>query len=182
MVSLVETLIDLEDDPNWHAARLLILLKAFGGRQGTLKIRGLTKLVKLDFLLRYPVYFERALEAKGISSDIVKIKEYERKSVESSMIRYYYGPWDPRYRIFVNFLVGKGLSEVEVSDRTILIGLTPMGVDLASKISESRDFADITQRAQILKQHFNIGAMNLKDFIYETFPEIVSLKLGETIE
>lgn len=181
-MNLFRFLSELEEDSNLHTARLLVLLKEFAGRKGDRRINGLTKLVKLDFLLRYPVYMERALECKGISKDIVELQEYERKSVESTMIRFHYGPWDPRYYSFINLLVGRGLCEVNVKGRTVFIGLTQKGHETASKLSQQEEFTSIADRAQVLKKHFDISGGNLKTFIYETFPEIVSLKLGEVIK
>lgn len=181
-MNLFEILTNLEDNYDIHSARLLILLKAFAGKEGDKMINGLTKLVKLDFLLRYPVYLERALQAVQASSSAVKVLDHERKSVESSMIRYRYGPWDPRYRRFINLLVGKGLLTVELKKRTIKIGLTATGFEKALTLSKKKEFADIESRAHLLKKHFDIGATGLKDFIYDTFPEIVSLELGEEIK
>ena len=40
---------------------------------------------------------------------------------------------------------------------------------------------EVSDRTRVIKRHFNIGGTSLKDFIYETFPEIVSLRLGEEI-
>ena len=186
MIDLLNALIDLEEDPVLHASRLLILLNVFRGTEDS-KIKGLTKVVKLDFLLRYPVYLERALKARDAqsTSNALNIKEYERKSVESSMIRYKYGPWDPRYRAFINYLVAKGLAEVEVQiiprQKTIYVGLTSKGIDLATKLEINKDFEDIIIRSKILKRHFDKNAMWLERFIYDTFPEIGSMKMGETI-
>lgn len=180
-MNFLQILIKLEENPDMHIARILILLKEFAGREGEGRVSGLTKLAKLDFLLRYPVYLGRALESKGISSDIVRIEDYEIKSVESSMIRYRYGPWDPRYRLFLNLLTAKDLTSVNVSNRTIMIGLTPAGIEKALRLSEDDNFKDVVYRARLLKKYFDMSGTRLKDFIYETFPEIVSLKLGEGI-
>jgi hypothetical protein len=181
-LNLFRLLTELEDDPSLHTARLLVLMREFAGNNQTGKINGITKLVKLDFLLRYPVYLERALKKKGVTKEDVATSEYERKSVESKMIRFHYGPWDPRYHAFINLLVGRGLCEVNVSGRTIFIGLTEKGYQTASQLSKTEEFAIFADRSKILKKHFDIGGGNLKNFIYETFPEIVSLKLGEIIE
>jgi hypothetical protein len=181
-MDLLEFLIDIEEDPSIHAARLLVILKEFAGEKGDKKINGLTKLVKLDFLLRYPVYLERALVAKGLKTECVEVKDFERKSVESSMIRYHYGPWDHRYRAFINILIGKGLAEVEVEGNTIMIGITEKGIELAGNICTMPEFQDTVKRSLILRKAFEkTGAMALKEFIYSTFPEIVSLKKGEVI-
>jgi hypothetical protein len=186
MIDLLTALIDLEEDPALHASRLLVLLNTFRGKNES-RMKGLTKLVKLDFLLRYPVYLERALKARDAqsTSKSLNIKEYERKSVESSMIRYRYGPWDHRYRAFINYLVAKGLAEVEVQtiprQKTIFVELTSKGKEMAMQLECSKDFEDIAIRSKVLKRHFDKNAMWLERFIYDTFPEIASMKMGETI-
>jgi hypothetical protein len=122
-MNLFYILADLENNDDLHEGRLLVLLSIFVGRKGKNTINGLTKLAKLDFLLRYPVFLERALR-KLNHSVAVDIAEHERISVESTMVRYRYGPWDFRYRRFINLLVAKGLVTVYVQGRTIHIGLT----------------------------------------------------------
>ena len=115
MKSLFDIFIELEENDDMHMGRLLILLNAFAGRTGKGTIKGLTKLAKLDFLLRYPVYLERALSIKKAPTSKARVAEHERKSVESKMIRYKYGPWDFRYRRFINLLVSKELAHVSVT-------------------------------------------------------------------
>ena len=181
-MNLFNLLASLEEDYEVHTARLLILLRAFAGKKGDKTINGLTKLVKLDFLLRYPVCLERALRAVGGSTNSVNVLYHERKNVESSMIRYRYGPWDPRYRRFINLLVGKGLTKVSFKKRTVKLGLTATGLEKASILCKNSNFEDVSSRALLLKRHFDMGGTRLKEFIYETFPEIVSLQLGEEIK
>src|SRR5262249_7417637 len=96
IMDFVRTVADLDQTPELEIARLLLLLDAFAedGQSGA--IEGLTKLAKLDFLLRYPVMLERALKAKGHSIREVQLEDYERHSVESEMVRYRFGPWDHR--------------------------------------------------------------------------------------
>jgi hypothetical protein len=181
-LKLLEALMQLEENPNIHAARLLILLKEFCGEKNDKKIEGITKLVKLDFLLRYPIYLSKALATQKVDEKEVRIQEYEEHSVESKMIRFKYGPWDPRYRKFINILVGKGLCMVETKADTIIIGLTTEGVVLANQLSNLEEFKDVANRAILLRRHLNMRAMKLKEFIYETFPQITSYQYGETIE
>jgi hypothetical protein len=97
-MNLFECMQMLEEDTNFHMARLLILLKACGGRNGEQTVAGLTKLAKLDFLLRYPTYLERALSAKGKKTVKAQVTDSDRSSIESAMVRFKYGPWDFRYR------------------------------------------------------------------------------------
>src|SRR4051812_33633398 len=121
-MDLISTIGSLEENDDLHLGRLLVLLGVFSGREGTGTIDGLTKLAKLDFFLRYPMYLERALRAREVAEPDVRISDHERQSVESAMVRYKYGPWDYRYRRFVNLLVALGLAYVAVDGRTIRIG------------------------------------------------------------
>ena len=180
-MNLFYILADLENNDDLHEGRLLVLLSIFVGRKGNNTINGLTKLAKLDFLLRYPVFLERALR-KLNQPVAVDIAEHERISVESTMVRYRYGPWDFRYRRFINLLVAKGLVTVNVQGRTIHIGLTDSGLNVAKRLSEDNAYHDLANRSRLLKKHFDWPPTKLMKFIYATFPEIVTLRLGEEIE
>jgi len=180
VIDIVEAVASLDYEPELHLARLLILLEAFGEHHGEV-IEGLTKLAKLDFLLRYPVLLERALEAKGRSSAAVGVLSHERSSVESTMVRYRFGPWDHRYREFLNVLVGRGLATVGTEGRTIVIGLTDLGRRIAAELKSVDSFRMDASRASILKRSFDNKASYLMNFIYETFPEILTLSSGGEI-
>jgi hypothetical protein len=180
-MNLLGTLSTLEENENLHLGRLLILLRAFVGENGDGTLEGLTKLAKLDFLLRYPIYLEQALLVKNASTKGLNILSHERKSVESGMVRYRYGPWDFRYRKWINILIAKGLANVRVDGKTIHIGLTDSGINKANSLIEEKAFMDMSLRATILKRHFDYKGTTLMKFVYKTFPEIASLKLGEEI-
>lgn len=173
----------LEGDDALHLGRILVLLRAFAGKTGNHPVEGLTKLAKLDFLLRYPTYLERALAAKDAKQqDQPDVHDYERNSVEAHMVRYRYGPWDYRYRRFLNILAGLGLVQINSERRTIVIRLTDNGLRAANQLAHDPSYESLTTRASLLKKHFNIGATNLMEFIYRTFPEVVSLNLGAKID
>jgi len=176
VIDFVQTVADLDQSPELHEARLLLLLGAFAedGQGGA--VEGLTKLAKLDFLLRYPVMLERALEAKGRSTREVQLDDHERHSVESEMVRYRFGPWDHRYREFLNILVAKGLASISIEGRKVVVMTTKQGRDLARQLSTDRRFEQYARRARLLKKHFDLTATTLMRFIYATFPEIVSLR------
>ena len=180
-MDLVEMIAELDAEPDLHAARLLVLISAFSDTGQEDAVEGLTKLAKLDFLLRYPVMLKRALAAKGRSTRDVQLEEHERLSVESEMVRYRFGPWDHRYREFLNILVGKGLVAMRVEGRKVVIALTQRGRELASELSASPAFQDYARRSSLLKRHFDVQATTLMRFIYETFPEVVSLRSNERI-
>lgn len=177
---LLESLSRLEQNDSLHLGRLLLILRALAAHDSERPIEGLTKLAKLDFLLRYPTYLERALEARHVSVKSVAIEEHEKRSVESAMVRYRFGPWDNRYRRFLNLLSAKGLIRVAVEGRKIVITLTEKGFETADQIALQDSFRQIDNRAQLLK-NFDLTATNLMNFIYETFPEIGSLRWGRTI-
>src|ERR1017187_8078998 len=101
----------------FHAARLILLFRncGIGGR-----IDGLTKMAKLDFFVRYPVFFAR-LDTTA--------PEGLKNRVESSMIRFHYGPWDPRYYRVLTYLEAKGLIGVTKSGRGYQFELSPLGKD-----------------------------------------------------
>lgn len=176
VMDLVEIIAELDIQPDLHAARLLLLIAAFSDAEQIRAVEGLTKLAKLDFLLRYPVMLERALIARGRSTRDVQLADHERLSVESQMVRYRFGPWDHRYREFLNILVGKGLVTVSVEGRKVVIALTQSGRTVASELGASPQFVDYARRSSILRSHFDIQATNLMRFIYDTFPEVVSLR------
>ncbi len=180
-MNVFRALSDLEANDHIHLARLLILLGAFSGAEGTGMIEGLTKLAKLDFLLRYPTYLERALRQRNKPTRKVQVAEYERLSVESSMVRFRYGPWDFRYRRFINLLVAKGLAKVDIKGKTVQVGLTSSGVQAADKLSSDERFGDLARRARLLKTHFNYKGTRLMKMIYRIFPEIATLRFGEEI-
>ena len=180
-MDLVETIAELDSQPDLHAARLLVLISAFADAVEGGPVEGLTKLAKLDFLLRYPVMLERALAAKGRSTRDVQLEDHERWSVESQMVRYRFGPWDHRYREFLNILIGKGLATVSLEGRKVVISLTERGRTLASDLSGSPEFRDYARRSALLKRHFDVQATTLMHFIYDTFPELASLRSNERI-
>jgi len=179
--SLVEIVTSLDSDEHIHLARILILLHSFAKEEGP-AIVGITKLAKLDFLLRYPAYFEKAIEARGGSTKNVEVEDYERLAVEAQMVRYRFGPWDHRYRRFLNTLAAKMLVSLRVHGRTIQIDITENGISMAQELEKMEEFGKIAERSKVLKRHLDIGATKIMEFIYETFPEIVSLEYNENIK
>jgi hypothetical protein len=182
MSDILRALIALEGDRRLHQARILVLLRAFVGNKNTATVEGLTKLAKLDFLLRYPTYLERAIAKRQGQVTKVAVRDEERLSVESRMVRYRYGPWDDRYRELLNELVGLDLAHVAVRGRTVHIGLTDHGLGKAQALSESPVFEDVARRAGLLRTNLNLSATGLMRFVYETFPEIADMRLREEIQ
>ncbi len=158
-------------------ARLLLLIEAFS--RGSKVLEGRTKLAKLDFFLRYPTYFARALEIKR--PDLVQITEIPQPDVESRMVRYRYGPWDPAYFALLGRLVGKGLVRSEPFSRGIGYRATDKGRVVAGAIQREPAWLDTSERVRILRKHFDLSGANLKKFIYQNFPEVTQATWGQSL-
>src|SRR5579859_2283600 len=114
----------------YHAARLLILIRYCGKPQGSGNVGpGLasrTLLAKLDFFLRYPSYLKRAREIlrKGELKKPDVLSPPESSSIESRMVRYFYGPWDHVYYSTLAYLTGKGLLHIDGRKQLEIFRLT----------------------------------------------------------
>lgn len=181
MTDTVGRLARLEDDSVAHEARLLILIASFSDGRESEGVRGLTKLAKLDFLLRYPTFLQRALRARKRSVQAVKLKDFETRSVESRMVRYRFGPWDHRYPEVLRRLSARGLIEVKKDGRTVVIRATTPGLAAVESLRATSNFEDVISRAGALRTHLDLTATNLVRFIYDTFPEVISLRSNEEI-
>lgn len=185
---LVKAVAETENLDDFHLGRLLVLLGSADARKSSAltkakAVEGITKLAKLDFLLRYPTSLERALEKLGRDPHDAKVLPRERTSIEAKMVRFRYGPWDARYRRWLGLLAARGLVSLGVQGNTVQIGLSDAGRELAAQFRGDPLFADLVQRADLVIRA--VGAMSatrLKDFVYEAVPEIVNLKWGEDIE
>ncbi|WP_330236473.1 hypothetical protein [Streptomyces sp. NBC_00566] len=164
-----------DDITDYHLARLLILLSYFG-RPGTGGLDGLTKLAKLDFLLRYPSFTDRLLASRNANWPLgCEPSSDEMQAVESRMIRYKYGPWDNRYYPLLGQLVGCGLAETVKGRGRVAIRLTESGVGLADALAHSEEWHVYAGRSEMLSKRFNLTGNALKKMIYESLPEAVDI-------
>ncbi len=158
-----------------HASRLLLLMK-FCGVNGN-KIVGLTKLAKLDFFVRYPSFF--SVIADHLGDD----HSSKYRSIESTMVRHHYGPWDKRYYQVIGFLESRGLVQVTKSKNTFEFILTEVGEGKITSLVKSGAFKEIVEHMTNVKR--TVGRKNgsqLKNLIYEVFKnEVKERKLGEYI-
>ncbi|MEG4202832.1 hypothetical protein QUA20_02725 [Microcoleus sp. Pol7_A1] len=169
---------NIETNDELHLGRILILLKTFAGQKQNIAIDGLDKLAELDFFLRYPVYLERALPARGTSSNKADIKDYERQSIEANTAYYSYKPWSVEYRRFISLLVAKDLVSLEFEKNIIKVTLSRKGIEVANSLSKKESYYIIEKRASILKQNFNLSSRNLITFMYENFPETQTFRVN----
>jgi hypothetical protein len=172
-----------ERSDDLHVGRLLLLLRAAGGRTGTNPIAGIMKLAKMDFLLRYPNCLARVLRATGSNLADAAIKPHERDTIEAKMVRFRYGPWDERYRRWIGLMVARGLSTTYAKGRTVHVRLTERGRDVADRLGELEEFTDLKRRGDLIAKSVGpMSATGLRDFIYKQFPELLDMRWGEEIE
>lgn len=158
-------------ESHYHEARILLLINQFTTDKSGLA--GLTKLAKLDFLLRYPAMLERLLpEGQTSWPQGSEPTQEERLAVESRMTRYKYGPWDQRYYSILGSLVARGLITYGDSSRAEFRA-TPQGTTAAASLVETPQWAVVSTRIKLLKRHFNKTGSALKKLIYEQLPDAV---------
>ena len=163
-----------------HLARLLLLVDAFGQATGT-GLDGLTKLAKLDFLLRYPGFLQSLLAKQHIAA-MVDLADHELQAISDPMIRYRYGPWDNRYYELLGGLVGRGLVEYVKGRGRVSFRATTSAHQIASDLRGSPEWSTIVRRIQLLHEHFDIGGTQLKKLIYDSFPALVALPWRAVIQ
>lgn len=181
---IVRTAVNTEQADQLHEARLMLLLRHEADR-GDGSVAGITKLAKLDFFLRYPVYFERVLNNLNKTRKRplkVDMQEYETDTVESKMIRFRYGPWDPRYRRWIGLLVAKGLADTHLKGRTVHVRLTDAGLEAAEELAQDEQFQDLDARSRLISKSVGLRTGKwLKDTVYEVVPELTGMQWGEEI-
>jgi hypothetical protein len=186
---ILQTAAAVENSDDFNEARLLLLLRAAAGTGSAPKpMDGIMKLAKMDFFLRYPNMLARALEAIAVTKTLARkaaatIPEEDRDTIEARMIRFRFGPWDPRYRRWLSILVSKGLAHVYHEGRTVKILLTDKGKLLAEMLAAGDDFARLAERAKVV--NFAVGGMaatKITAFVYKIAPELLDMKWGRPIE
>jgi len=169
-----------DDILEFHASRLLLLIRICGTKSrtdGTEKLDGLTKMAKLDFFVRYPVFFGK------LASQLDGQPPTLQEGIESSMVRFHYGPWDRRYYHVLAYLRGKQLVRVETRHRSYRLGLTSVGRQCADRLLEDPSFGQLASHMRAVNQLLGKkSGSTLKRLIYEVFDkEVAQLSLGERI-
>jgi hypothetical protein len=165
---------------DYHVARILLLIDAFTTPAASLE--GLTKLAKLDFLLRYPSFLEQMLRGSGIPWPTgQQPSAAEQLAVESRMMRYKYGPWDDRYYAIVGCLLGSGLADSVIGKKRVALRTSPIGRARAEELAKRAAWQVVAQRCRLLKKYFDVSGNSLKERIYRELPEVVDRPQRELI-
>jgi DNA-binding PadR family transcriptional regulator len=172
-------LFQVDDYIEFHAARILLLLQNCNGI-----IDGRTKLAKLDFFLRYPAAINRVIDLRLLNTPEIDLKQLRviPNSIESQMIRYRYGPWDPKYPIIIPFLQSLDLIQIH-SGRAETYTITERGKQAVVELLKHPSYEELDLRSKAVNQIFGDWAgSQIKKFIYDNFDEIAKLPIGEPIQ
>lgn len=151
-------------------ARLLLLIDGFSRtRSGPRTLEGRVKLAKLDFLLRYPRHLATVLSTRGHDTDASRADLIGQDSpLESRMVRYRYGPWDPSHFATLGSLVGRGLVEVVPAAGSSALGYrtTELGAEFATILRNDGAFEDLDGRIVLLRRYLDLTGESLKRVLY----------------
>jgi hypothetical protein len=164
-------------------ARILLLIDGFSKEAGRPRsLEGRVKLAKLDFLLRYPRQLAVVLARRGTREAVTAELERQDSPLESRMIRYRYGPWDPSYFAILGSLIGRGLVEMVPAAGTSALGYrtTTAGERLAGIFREDGAFDEQVGRIALLRRHLDLSGEYLKNLLYQ-LPEIADASWHEEL-
>lgn len=175
------------DDLAYHQARVLLLVNAVAAEPGhSRKLDGLTKLAKLDFLVRYPALANLVLDGLSASEPRMHLGDDELSApteVEDPMTRYKYGPWDDRYYPVIGALVARRLLRYVKGRRgSVALATTPAGKGFAESLAEDPLWGDLADRCEAVAQaSTGLSGNALKDLIYGRLPELMDRPHREVI-
>lgn len=165
-------------------ARLLLLIDAFSRtKDGPRTLEGRVKLAKLDFLVRYPRHLASVLSSRGKGNLTTHENLIEQDSpLESRMVRYRYGPWDPSHYAILGSLVGRGLIEIVPAAGTHALGYrtTERGTKLVGSLLDDGSFEELQGRIVLLRRHLDLTGETLKRVLYD-LPEVANASWHEEL-
>jgi hypothetical protein len=167
------------DDLAYHQSRVLLLVDSVAAEPGhARKLDGLTKLAKLDFLVRYPAFAAVILDGLDEDDERLHVATPERLTptdVEDPMVRYKYGPWDDRYYPVVGALVSRGLLRyVRGRQGSVALVSTATGRQLADDLRGDEAWRAIADRCQAIAQaSAGLTGNALKERIYERLTHLM---------
>ncbi|ROO87863.1 hypothetical protein EDD29_5510 [Actinocorallia herbida] len=174
-----EELVLLREDLAYHQARVLLLVTAVSDlKEHGRKLDGLTKLAKLDFLLRYPALAPDVLDRLDRTDPRLHLDVEEtqaRTEVEAPMTRYKYGPWDDRYYAILGALIGRGLIRYTRARKgSVAVAATPDGRRLASQLAASEEWREIADRSAVIAEvSSGLTGSALKNLIYDRLADLM---------
>lgn len=177
----------LVDDLVYHQTRVLLLVRAVAREPGNAgKLDGLTKLAKLDFLVRYPALAPVVLDGLDETDDGLHLTEEdvaEPTNVADPMTRYKYGPWDDKYYPIIGALVARGLLRYARGRRgSVALVPTPLGRSLADDLATDPTWTDVVdQCAAVARASAGMTGNALKGAIYQRLEQLMDRPHREVI-
>lgn len=167
------------DDLHYHQARVLLLVNAVAAETGhSRKLDGLTKLAKLDFLVRYPALAGAILD--GLTDDdhrmhLTNDDVAAPTEAQDPMTRYKYGPWDDRYYPVVGALVSRGLLKyVRARKGSIALAPTPAGKKFCQALISDPLWHEMADRCgAIAEASAGLTGNALKERIYDRLESLM---------
>ena len=178
----------LREDLAYHQTRVLLLVDAVARADGhDHRLDGLTKLAKLDFLVRYPALAPLILEALHADDYRLHLTEEDTHmptSVEAPMMRHKYGPWDDRYYPVIGALVGRGLLRYADKRRGhVALVPTAAGRRLVRSLSDGDAWHEIRERCEaVAETSGGLSGYALKQLIYQRLDNLMDRPHREVIQ
>lgn len=175
------------DDLAYHQTRVLLLVNAVAAEPGhSRKLDGLTKLAKLDFLVRYPAFASHVLDTLSEGEPRMHIGSEDRSAptvVGDPMIRYKYGPWDDRYYPVIGALVSRSLVRYVKGRRgSVALTVTPAGKEFAESLAADPLWRELAERCEAIAQaSAGLTGNAIKELIYARLPELMDRPHREVI-
>lgn len=156
---------DPEDFIEFHAARILHLV-GYAGKGRPKQIEGRRRFSFYDFLLRFPICFEKAA---AILETKIEFEEYELNNIDSKMVQHVGGPWDQRYYDILAYLVARKLILLS-GEQSWNIAITPSGAAVLDNLKTPEN-ERLGERCRVLRDSLGkFSEKRLQGFIDEHFP------------
>ncbi|MCU6794855.1 hypothetical protein OB236_22335 [Paenibacillus sp. WQ 127069] len=171
-MSLIEKVISLDERDELHVIRILILLHTLIGKKQDKTTIELTRLAKLDFLLRYPSALEKALTILNKIKE-VNITEAEKNNIETNMLAFRYSPWSGDFRRLLVVLSAKCLITWQRREKYLDICLTENGNELFLKLNIITEFSSMIKQSKALKTNIaSLSTLKIDNLMSEVLTEL----------
>lgn len=177
----------LVEDLVYHQGRVLLLVRAVASEPGNAgKLDGLTKLAKLDFLVRYPALAPVILDELDEANEdlhLTRADLAEPTQVSDPMTRYKYGPWDDRYYPVIGALVARGLLRyVRGRKGSVALAPTALGRRLAEDLATDPTWSGVDDQCKaIARASAGMTGNALKERIYGRLADLMDRPHREII-
>lgn len=153
-MSLIEQIIILDEQDELHIIRVLILVYTLIGSKNDKTTIELTKLAKMDFLLRYPSALDSALTSLNKNKNL-NITEAEKNNIETNILSFRFSPWSSDFRRLMVLLNAKSLLRWERREKSLDIYKTPIGLKLYQELLNFDEFKSMIQQAKAIKTNIS---------------------------